>query len=170
MQLFAGNALHIDALYKTAPLYNLPGNPYGKCANSYDEKSGAQPEGIAGCNFDLIAEEVSGKKIGADPYQHTKTVEQQKSAETGAGSTRQRRGYDIESRNKFREKERTQAVSDEEIFSPAYARVRLDRHFALQFICKMSIEPDSCVRRTENPIVRYGPGWLLLSKLISGFH
>ncbi|OLD18933.1 MAG: hypothetical protein AUI91_09630 [Acidobacteria bacterium 13_1_40CM_3_56_11] len=41
---------------------------------------------------------------------------------------------------------------------------------ALQFICKMSIEPDSCVRRTENLFVRYGLRSLLLSKFIPGFN
>ena len=65
--------------------------------------------------------------------------EAKKAAETGARSTRQRRGYYIESRNKFREKERPQAVSDEEIFSPAYARVRLDRHFADELQCLSAV-------------------------------
>jgi membrane protein DedA with SNARE-associated domain len=39
---------------------------------------------------------------------------------------------------------------------------------ALQFICKVSIEPDSCVRRTENIFVKYGPRSLLVSKFIPG--
>jgi membrane protein DedA with SNARE-associated domain len=39
---------------------------------------------------------------------------------------------------------------------------------ALQFICKMSLEPDSCVRRTENLFVRYGLRSLLVSKFIPG--
>jgi len=37
---------------------------------------------------------------------------------------------------------------------------------ALQFICKISIEPDSCVRRTENVFLRYGVRSLLVSKFI----
>src|SRR5204863_9082375 len=41
---------------------------------------------------------------------------------------------------------------------------------ALQFICKMSIEQDSCVRRTENVFVRYGLRSLLISKFILGFN
>jgi membrane protein DedA with SNARE-associated domain len=39
---------------------------------------------------------------------------------------------------------------------------------ALQFICKISLEPDSCVRRTENLFVRYGLRSLLVSKFIPG--
>ena len=50
---------------------------------------------------------------------------------------------------------------------------RLGRRYgakALQFICKMSIEPDSCVRRTENVFVKYGVRSLLLSKFIPGLN
>jgi membrane protein DedA with SNARE-associated domain len=41
---------------------------------------------------------------------------------------------------------------------------------ALQFICKMSLEPDSCVRRTENIFIKYGLRSLLLSKFIPGLN
>src|SRR6266516_2022669 len=41
---------------------------------------------------------------------------------------------------------------------------------ALQFICKMSLEPDSCVRRTENIFLKYGLRSLLLSNFIPGLH
>jgi len=41
---------------------------------------------------------------------------------------------------------------------------------ALQFICKMSIEPDSCVRRTEMVFLRYGLRSLLVSKFIPGLN
>jgi membrane protein DedA with SNARE-associated domain len=41
---------------------------------------------------------------------------------------------------------------------------------ALQFICKVSLEPDSCVRRTENVFVKYGLSSLLLSKFIPGLN
>jgi membrane protein DedA with SNARE-associated domain len=41
---------------------------------------------------------------------------------------------------------------------------------ALQFICKMSIEPDSCVRQTENVFVKYGLRSLLVSKFIPGLN
>ncbi len=41
---------------------------------------------------------------------------------------------------------------------------------ALQFICKVSIEPDSCVRRTENVFFKYGLRSLLVSKFIPGLN
>jgi membrane protein DedA with SNARE-associated domain len=41
---------------------------------------------------------------------------------------------------------------------------------ALQLICKVSIEPDSCVRRTENLFLKYGLRSLLLSKFIPGLN
>ena len=41
---------------------------------------------------------------------------------------------------------------------------------ALQFICKMSLEPDSCVRRTENLFVKYGLRSLLVSKFVPGLN
>ena len=41
---------------------------------------------------------------------------------------------------------------------------------ALKFVCKMSIEPDSCVRRTENIFVKYGLSSLLVSKFIPGLN
>jgi membrane protein DedA with SNARE-associated domain/rhodanese-related sulfurtransferase len=41
---------------------------------------------------------------------------------------------------------------------------------ALQFICKISIEQDSCVRRTENVFLRYGLRSLLVSKFIPGLN
>ena len=41
---------------------------------------------------------------------------------------------------------------------------------AVQLICKMSLEPDSCVRRTENVFIKYGLRSLLLSKFIPGLN
>ena len=41
---------------------------------------------------------------------------------------------------------------------------------ALQFICKMSLEPDSCVRQTENLFLKYGLRSLLVSKFIPGLN
>ena len=41
---------------------------------------------------------------------------------------------------------------------------------ALQFICKISIEPDSCVRRTENVFQKYGLSSLLVSKFVPGLN
>jgi len=40
----------------------------------------------------------------------------------------------------------------------------------LRIICKMSLEPDSCVRRTETVFVKYGLRSLLLSKFIPGLN
>jgi membrane protein DedA with SNARE-associated domain len=39
----------------------------------------------------------------------------------------------------------------------------------LQFLCKISLEPDSCVRTTENAFEKYGSNSLLVSKFIPGF-
>jgi membrane protein DedA with SNARE-associated domain len=38
----------------------------------------------------------------------------------------------------------------------------------LQFLCRVSLEPDSCVRRTELTFGRYGMGSLIVSKFIPG--
>lgn len=38
----------------------------------------------------------------------------------------------------------------------------------LKFICRISLEPDSCVRRTRNVIAKYGPKYLLVVKFIPG--
>lgn len=38
----------------------------------------------------------------------------------------------------------------------------------LQLLCKISLEPDSCVRRTENMFVRYGAPGLLFAKFVPG--
>ena len=40
----------------------------------------------------------------------------------------------------------------------------------LGFLCRLSLEPDSCVRDTENLFHRYGPRGLLLAKFIPGFN
>ena len=39
----------------------------------------------------------------------------------------------------------------------------------LGMLCRISLEPDSCVRRTENLFLRYGIRSLLISKFIPGF-
>ena len=39
----------------------------------------------------------------------------------------------------------------------------------LTFLCRLSLEPDSCVRETQNRFARYGPRSLLFSKFIPGF-
>src|SRR5579863_1426719 len=38
----------------------------------------------------------------------------------------------------------------------------------LAFLCRVALEPDSCVRETENGFVRYGVRFLLISKFIPG--
>src|ERR1700728_4710333 len=40
----------------------------------------------------------------------------------------------------------------------------------LGFLCRMALEPDSCVRETENGFVRYGVRFLLVSKFIPGMN
>jgi membrane protein DedA with SNARE-associated domain/rhodanese-related sulfurtransferase len=40
----------------------------------------------------------------------------------------------------------------------------------LQFLCKVSLEPDSCVRRTENVFAKHGARSLLVSKFIPGLN
>jgi membrane protein DedA with SNARE-associated domain len=38
----------------------------------------------------------------------------------------------------------------------------------LSFLCRLSLEPDSCVRRTEEAFVRRGPNTLLVAKFVPG--
>jgi membrane protein DedA with SNARE-associated domain len=38
----------------------------------------------------------------------------------------------------------------------------------LHFLCRIALEPDSCVRRTENVFTRYGGRYLLVAKFIPG--
>ena len=40
----------------------------------------------------------------------------------------------------------------------------------LQFLCKISLEPDSCVRRTENVFARSGAKSLLVAKFVPGLN
>jgi membrane protein DedA with SNARE-associated domain len=40
----------------------------------------------------------------------------------------------------------------------------------LRFICRISLEPDSCVRQTENIFLKYGMSSLLFSKFIPGLN
>jgi membrane protein DedA with SNARE-associated domain len=39
----------------------------------------------------------------------------------------------------------------------------------LKFLCKVSLEPDSCVRQTENVFAKHGASSLLVSKFVPGF-
>src|SRR5215475_7897269 len=38
----------------------------------------------------------------------------------------------------------------------------------LQFLCRISLEPDYCVRRTENTFTRYGAKTLIVGKIVPG--
>jgi len=40
----------------------------------------------------------------------------------------------------------------------------------LNFLCRISLEPDSCVRKTQNLFARYGMRSIVLSKFIPGFN
>ncbi len=40
----------------------------------------------------------------------------------------------------------------------------------LNWICRISLEPDSCVRRTEEVYARHGAHWLLVSKFVPGLN
>ncbi len=40
----------------------------------------------------------------------------------------------------------------------------------LRLLCRISLEPDSCVRRTENAFLRYGMKSLLISKFVPGLN
>ena len=40
----------------------------------------------------------------------------------------------------------------------------------LNFLCRISLEPDSCVRRTENAFLKYGLNSLLISKFVPGLN
>lgn len=43
-------------------------------------------------------------------------------------------------------------------------------HRVLRLICRMSLEPESCVRRTSNLIEKYGPKALLVTKFVPGLN
>src|ERR1035438_5384846 len=40
----------------------------------------------------------------------------------------------------------------------------------LRFICRVSLEPDSCVRQTENAFLKYGLNTLLIAKFVPGLN
>jgi membrane protein DedA with SNARE-associated domain len=40
----------------------------------------------------------------------------------------------------------------------------------LQFLCRISLEPDSCVRRTEDVFQKYGPRALVVAKFVPGLN
>lgn len=50
---------------------------------------------------------------------------------------------------------------------------QLGRHrgaAVLRFLCRVALEPDSCVRRTENTFLRYGSRSLLVTKFVPGLN
>jgi membrane protein DedA with SNARE-associated domain len=49
-----------------------------------------------------------------------------------------------------------------------YALGRTRGGDVLRLLCKISLEPDSCVRRTENVFIRYGARSLVVAKFIPG--
>ncbi len=49
-----------------------------------------------------------------------------------------------------------------------YQLGRLRGRKILRTLCRISIEPDFCVRRTEDTFARYGPGALLFAKFVPG--
>jgi membrane protein DedA with SNARE-associated domain len=53
--------------------------------------------------------------------------------------------------------------------TPWYFAGRLYGYRVLRTLCRISIEPDSCVKQTENIFGRWGPPSLLLAKYIPGF-
>jgi membrane protein DedA with SNARE-associated domain len=53
--------------------------------------------------------------------------------------------------------------------TPWYYAGRLYGYRVLRTLCRVSIEPDSCVKQTENIFGRWGPPSLLVAKYIPGF-
>jgi membrane protein DedA with SNARE-associated domain len=51
-----------------------------------------------------------------------------------------------------------------------YELGRRGGHRVLRWLCRMSIEPDSCVRRSENVLGRRGAAALLVAKFVPGLH
>ena len=60
------------------------------------------------------------------------------------------------------------AVILADLFSYCLGRYRGGR--ILKLLCRISLEPDSCVRRTENLFVRRGVSFLLVAKFIPGLN
>jgi membrane protein DedA with SNARE-associated domain len=53
--------------------------------------------------------------------------------------------------------------------TPWYLAGRRYGYRILRAVCRISIEPDSCVKQTENIFMRYGPASLIFAKYIPGF-
>ncbi|HJY76798.1 MAG TPA: VTT domain-containing protein [Burkholderiales bacterium] len=52
---------------------------------------------------------------------------------------------------------------------PWFYAGRRHGHRVLELLCRISLSPDSCVRRTEGAFERYGPPSLVVAKFIPGF-
>ena len=52
---------------------------------------------------------------------------------------------------------------------PWYAAGRLAGHRILRLLCRVAIEPDSCVMQTENTFERWGAPSLVVAKFVPGF-
>ena len=52
---------------------------------------------------------------------------------------------------------------------PWYAAGRMSGYRVLRVLCRLSIEPDSCVKQTENTFERWGAPSLLIANFVPGF-
>jgi membrane protein DedA with SNARE-associated domain len=52
---------------------------------------------------------------------------------------------------------------------PWFAAGRYYGHRAINVMCRVAIEPDTCVRQTENIFERWGPPSLMVAKFVPGF-
>jgi membrane protein DedA with SNARE-associated domain len=52
---------------------------------------------------------------------------------------------------------------------PWYAAGRMAGHRVLRLLCRVAIEPDSCVMQTENTFERWGAPSLMVAKFVPGF-
>jgi membrane protein DedA with SNARE-associated domain len=53
--------------------------------------------------------------------------------------------------------------------TPWYLAGRRHGYSVLRTLCRIAIEPDSCVKQTENAFLRWGPAALIVAKYIPGF-
>jgi len=53
--------------------------------------------------------------------------------------------------------------------TPWYIAGRRRGHSVLRTLCRIAIEPDTCIKQTENGFLRWGPAALVVAKFIPGF-
>src|SRR5438034_9376526 len=63
VQLIGGNARHVDALHKAAPLNALPRDPCHEYTDGENNEARSHSHGIADGEFKLIAEDISGDNV-----------------------------------------------------------------------------------------------------------